>query len=152
MSLKFDINRIPKKSQRRWASYVPSNKISPFVTHLRLGDAKASFSYRQGSSNMNGAILELVDGIWYTLYEIDGANGVHELPWMKKFLVRDIYGKKYYRQITPDMESDERYSRLIVGVNEPNFKTWTEVRAVPMTKEEYADWRVAVDREARENA
>lgn len=123
--LKFEFEQMREPRQYLYASYVPSS-VSPFRVHRYIGAAKQSFYNRAGSYRYNdpsysaGKILEMVDGVWYVLYDVPGGTKRSDLPWSKDV---DIY----------PWRGDGSSVR----------------RAVPMSKAEYAEWRIAVDREAR---
>lgn len=79
--------------------------------------SSAKLSYYHNSRRSSAKILELVDGEWYVLYDIPANTQYDDLPWVK------------------DVPRGWRYD-------------WRTVkRSVPMTRDEYADWRVAVERE-----
>jgi hypothetical protein len=67
--------------------------------------------------NVDAKILESVDGEWFVLYDIPAKTDYNDLPW-----VREVPRSWRYK-----------YS--------------TVKRAVPMTREEYAEWRLKVERE-----
>ena len=69
--------------------------------------------------NVDAKILESVDGQWYVLFDIPNGTRYENLPWVKK--VQRRFGYSY---------------------NEHSYPT-----SVPMTREEYAEWRLKVERE-----
>lgn len=119
MSLRF----VPPPKVARYATYTDAYGMRLFND---LGSAKYSARNQMGSyswtgdndnARADGFILELVDGEWYKLYEIKKGE---RLPWMKEV---EVWGSNFI--------SDRR----------------KEMRAVPMTREEYANWRLAIERE-----
>ena len=62
-------------------------------------------------------ILELIDGEWYTLYHIPANTSRDKLPWIQQVEANRYYG------------------------------SYRVSKAVPMTREQYAEFRVAVERE-----
>jgi len=117
MTLKFTP---PKDLTRRYAIYIP--RRNRFIQYLTLGNAKTGFyahGWGSGSDACTygpGKILELVDGEWYTLFDIPTSVVRDKLPWRK-----DVKTYSWHKSSTN--------------------------RAVQMTREEYADWRLAVFRE-----
>lgn len=88
-------------------------------TYNHLGSAKNAYRHLYNPQNVK--ILERVGDQWFILYDVpDGRLHTDEVPWVKKV---DIY----------------RYGRY-----ESDFP-----RAIPMTRDEYADWRVKVELERR---
>lgn len=68
-----------------------------------------------------GKILENVSGEWYVLYDIAKGLTYKELPWVKE--TQSGYWSSYGKRTT----------------------------SVPMTRDEYAEWRLQVERERIEN-
>jgi hypothetical protein len=91
---------------------------------MKLFDAlsSAKLSYHFNNYGFpNAKILENVDGQWYVLHDIKDVHSYGDLPWVKEVQ------RGYY-------SSYAKYKK-----------------AVPMTREEYAEWRVAVERERFNN-
>lgn len=79
--------------------------------------SSAKLSYYHNGRRSASKILELVDGEWYVLYDIPANAQYNDLPWVK--------------EITRGWQH-----------------SWGTVKkSVPMTRDEYAEWRVAVERE-----
>jgi hypothetical protein len=125
-SLKFTV---PPREQYKygvWTNY------GGFKTHRSLGAAKQSAQSRgqmwgrQGSMRSAAVITELIDGEWYILFEVPEGTTYNDLPWVKEEQKYDGYDSATYRA-----------------------KYRTVHRARPMTREEYAEWRVAVELEKR---
>lgn len=136
---------IPFKPPKYASLVVGSGDI--FRTHSRVGDAKNSFYSRAGKYKdggyvyRQGAILEMVDGAWYILFSVEDGTKREDLPWF-----RTKEETTYKRN--PEFES---YNTT---PNVRSYITETHTWRVPsqMTVEEYAEWRVAVDRKIRDNA
>lgn len=112
MTLKFT----PPKATGRYALFVDyGNDRGLFKTFDELGSAK--LSWRHHASYDAAKILELVEGEWFTLFDIPAKTEYANLPWVKD--VNQSW-RAHYR---------------------------TTKRAVPMTRDEYAEWRLAVERE-----
>lgn len=78
----------------------------------------AKNSYHHKYTNVSGAkILENVEGNWYVLYDIPSGTKYKDLPWVK-----EVEG----------------------GGWRSSYKIDT---AKPMTRDEYAEWRLQVERE-----
>lgn len=142
MTLKF----VPPKEQKlpRYASYGGG----VMKTHTEVGHAKQSLGHRStyrgdGEPGQHyysrpvlwheGFILELVDGEWFTLYHVEEGTNDEDLPWKKESWVDHRYG--WSRQFVKPTYRPEDYSRQVVSV--------------PMSRDEYAAWRVAVELEKR---
>ena len=136
MTLKFT----PPKSKAlpRYASY----GADTMKTHTSMGAAKQSLANRCGpvyySNNKwrEGFILQLVDGEWYVRYHVKEGTSTEELPWFVD--AWQYKGSSYWR------------SRYLS--NEPTWDKddYIKVRVSrPETKEEYAEWRIAVELERR---
>lgn len=81
--------------------------------------------YKEARTAGSGVIAQLVDGEWYVLHEVPQGTAYADLPWVKTIEKKNwSYGQKQYI-------------------------TSTKTKAVPMTREEYAEWRVAVELERR---
>lgn len=106
----------PPPNVGRYAVVVDKGWYTSFTIMNGLGHAKSSLRhavwawYGASSAIKGGRILEMVNGQWYTLYEVH--KGDTELPWIVK--IYDQQGK-------------------VLGTS-----------AKPMTREEYADFRVRV--------
>ncbi len=84
----------------------------------KVGIAKMAYSIKYARYRRpGGKILQSIDGKWYTLYDIAEGVGYADLPWIKKVGNRYSY-------------SNEGYPK-----------------AVQMTRDEYAEWRVTVEKE-----
>jgi hypothetical protein len=120
--LKFTFDDVKEPVTIKYASYVPG-AWEAFRTHRYLGAAKQSLMNRArtyyGKGMKPGKILEMVDGVWYTLYDVKEGTLPNDVPWKK------------------DVEKGGWRDKYVVR------------KSVPMTREEYAEWRIAVDREAR---
>ncbi len=126
MTLKFT----PPQSQRYlYATFVDTQYGPSFRVHSNLGAAKQSLYYQTGlnwaygsakETKWDGKVLRNIEGEWYVLHDVPAGTKRDELPWIKE-VTRYSYG------------------------GEPR-KT---KKAVPLDREEYADWRIAVDRERR---
>jgi hypothetical protein len=110
---------------KEWASYGvfksddDGGDKGTFKTTNSLSAAKYSFSYGRSYWKPAGKILELVDGKWYVLYDVPKGAAYKDLPWIKE-----------------------------VPTNRYTYRdTGTHPKAVPMTRNEYAEWRVQVERE-----
>lgn len=125
----------------RYACFVNSSQPQ-FTTHGDLGSAKNAFYNRAGggptcgSTRWDGQILELVDGVWFTLHAVTKGTVFRDLPWVKKIIDSTYVENPAYVSFreTPN----ER--QMIV-------KEYIRYEAKPMTREEYAEWRLAVYRE-----
>lgn len=149
MTLLFIPPKEDAKGLPRYASYVVGDGMK---THGSIGAAKHSFNYR-GYAGYRGKtkhsfILENVNGKWYILYEIAEGLKSDELPWVKEF-IRDT---KYYwdnGQLLEDFNSSE-YRRKLREEDPARFKTFK--KSVPLSKEEYVKFRLAVQlEELKEN-
>lgn len=116
---------VPPKLIAKFAVFLDhGNGRGFFRTYDQVGSAKTSFRNHNGPSRWGrggvtfhpGKILELIDGEWYTLYDVP--KGTEHLPWEKNFGSESHY-----------------YSRR------------TGWHAVPMSREDYGDWRARVERE-----
>ena len=127
---------IPPRKHKlpRYASY--GNGV--MKTHVSVGAAKQSLSHRVETYKGwgEGFILELVDGEWFILYHVKDGTATDDLPWKKRFWYR---GYGYY--------GSSRYFVKPTWIGESDLETATI--SVPMTKDEYAEWRVKVELEKR---
>jgi hypothetical protein len=89
-----------------------------FKTYDELSRAKIAWHSHGRYTTEVARILEMVDGSWFTLYTVQPGTSAIDLPWYA-----EVYG--YVRGIG---YRDRRRSK-------------------PMTADEYADWRLRVDRE-----
>lgn len=119
MSLKFN----PPVQVARYAIFIDhGNGRGYFKSFDELGYAKLSF-YRKNNldyeriAQYDGKILENIGGDWYVLFDVKAGTTLDDLPWYKE--VR----------------------------NGGYWSSRTSKRARPMTREEYADFRVKVARE-----
>lgn len=116
MSLRF----VPPKQVARYALFIDhGNGNGFFKTYNDVGHAKSAYRFRNWSGRNAAKILEMVDGEWYTLFDIPAGTDRSNLPWVKEVTRHDWYTNR-----------DQ-----------------TRKKAVPMTREEYAEWRVKVERE-----
>lgn len=107
-----------------------------FRAHRNSGSAKQSAMARTGLHPWNRTtgttysrvvITQLVNGEWYTVYDVPKGTVYNGLPWIKEEKIHKGYeGAPSYKPI---------YS--------------TVHRSRPMDKEEYAEWRIAVELERR---
>ena len=82
-----------------------------------------------------GFILENVEGEWYVLYHVEEGSTQHDLPWVKKIWKHKQYGWNYDH----DPSEGSKYHKA------EDYKV--EYIPTTMSKDEYAAWRVAVERE-----
>jgi len=110
----------PPRQVAKYALFVDhGNGRGFFKPYDDLGSAKNAHRWHNYNNRNNAKILENVDGNWYTLHEVKAGTSQNDLPWYKEV---------------------DRY---------PWYSSRSEKirKAVPMTREEYAEWRVAVERE-----
>lgn len=131
MTLRF----VPPKDEvlPRYASY----GAGQMKTHTELGSAKQSLSHRCGSWGEHpwraeGFILELVDGEWFVLFHVPEGTKTDDLPWKA-----DVWRDRRYN-----------YSLRTEPTYRPQEYTKSRVSRA-MTREQYAEWRVAVELERR---
>lgn len=116
----------PPNQSYRYAVWTNNNR-SGFKVYSNLGAAKQALEartdvyYRDSKTRVDSKILEMVDGEWFVLFEVPVGTSKEEMPW-----------KKEVRK--------NRWS----FTDKSTFK-----KAVPMTREEYAQWRVEVELEKR---
>lgn len=132
MTLRFN----PPKPIGRYALYIERSCGDPhFKVFSSLGDLKNSFNHQvmeyTGKTRVNSKVLENVDGDWYVLYDVPADTKNDELPWMKTSYRVHKYG----------------YWQTVSTSDDPN--AYKMVKSAPMTKDEYADWRVRVELERR---
>ena len=143
-SLKFNPPKEEGKKLPRYASY----SAGIMKTHTGIGHAKSSLDNRMWSwqrepenkrVTSHSFILEIVDGEYFTLYEILPGLTRNQLPWVKEGFT-DTWGRwteltDYYRQSSyygPKLESGQ-YTKSF--------------RSVQMTTDEYVEWRLRVEHE-----
>lgn len=128
----------PVDKTPRYASFTGGT----MKVHTKVGHAKQSLrnrSYRYDSQLRKavwneGFILQQVDGTWYILYYVPEGTEFEDLPWVHPQWVR--HGQYY---------SDRRW-------DEPTYRPEEYKKnyvSRPMTRDEYADWRVKVELERR---
>lgn len=138
----------PKEDEKKVPRYASYGK-GQMKLHSSVGHAKQSLANRvtylddsdKGLAYYNRKrlwhecfILELVDGEWFTLYHVEEGTEPNNLPWMKQYwTVLRWNGSKYWEK--PTYYPDEEIR--------------TDYESRPMTKDEYADWRVRVELERR---
>lgn len=114
---------VPPKLLAKYAVFLDhGNGRGFFRTYDSIGPAKYAFRIhngphrwgRPGGTSYPGKILELVDGDWFTLYDVP--KGIEHLPWEK------------------DLGQNGNWYR----------SGW---HTVPMSREEYGEWRARVERE-----
>lgn len=162
MTLRFTPPPEEPKGFPRYASYVVGLGIK---THSRVTDAKNSFRSRGftryetdeviGKNHDNspryktfyGAkhsfILENVNGTWYVLYEIPEKTLSSDLPWMKTFIKDTKYTGGGVLRL--DVFEKYEYNKKLREAEPERFRLFK--KAVPMTQDEYVEWRLAVQRE-----
>jgi hypothetical protein len=126
MSLKF----VPPTSQNwKYGVWVDGHG---FRVKSNLGAAKQSAYAKAGIYDISSTtdvtrnrvvITEQVDGEWYTLFDVPAGTPCSEIPWRKQVPTRRY---NYDRRVYEDS---------------------TKAKSVSMTREEYAEWRIKVDRE-----
>lgn len=139
--LRFSPPKEKEKKIPRYASYGGGL----MKTHTSIGAAKQSLSnrvsyvdnsdrsipyYSRQTKWHEGFILEMVYGEWFILYHVPERTALDDLPWKKDVWVNKTYG---WTQFYEPSHDPDRYTR---------FR-----KAYPMTRDEYADWRVRVERE-----
>lgn len=116
---------VPPKLLAKYAVFIDhGNGRGFFRTYDDVGHAKVAFRQQagyfwRGTTSRAGKILELVDGEWFTLYDIP--EGTTQLPWQKDFGRDNGWG---YRR--------------------------SGIKTVPMSRDEYGEWRARVERERLE--
>jgi len=108
--------------------FVPPKQVARYALFVDHGNGKGFFKpynelghaklgYYHHGRHYDSKILETVAGEWYTLFEIPAGTERSQLPWVG------------------DVQQGWR-------------NNWGRIRrAVPMTREEYAEWRIRVERE-----
>lgn len=146
------------KDLPRYASYVVSGGMK---LHGSVGAAKNSFNNRGWTREENpdwdgktyytkyravtrrAFILENVKGNWYVLYDIPAGLTKNELPWVKEFITDNRWNTT---QLVSDFNKSEYYKDI--RDKEPErFRTF--FKNVPMSRDEYIEWRLAVELESR---
>ncbi len=148
------------KGRPRYASYVVGDGMK---VHGRLCDAKNSFNnrgwkqvedtsvepyrtledgtkyYHMKTVARHSFILESVDNVWYILYEIPDGTDKENLPWMKEYVISNGYYSTDRFLYTEKIKNDRWWQDRI---SEGTYV----IRKFPVsiTKEEYAEWRVAI--------
>jgi hypothetical protein len=150
MSLRFNPPPEEAKKLPRYASYAAGE----MKTHGSIGAAKNSLNNRmwrwkstEGETPDRGrkrvttyaAILENINGTWYTLYQIPDGTTSDTLPWMKEY----VQGKYGSVNLYTDYHKDSPYYQK--GIENGTFKVFK--KATPMTRDEYVAFRLAVQRE-----
>lgn len=93
-------------------------------------------NYRQVTSH--AFLLESVDGEWFTLYEIKPGLTKNQLPWMKEF----FYNGWSWSPVGEYLEVPYYKEKYL-----DNPETRRKFKAVPMSTEEYVQFRLAIQRE-----
>jgi hypothetical protein len=132
VTLKFN----PPKPIGRYALYIERSYGDPhFKVFSSLGNLKNSFNYQvmsySSETRANSKILENINGDWYVLYDVPVGTKNDELPWMKTSY--RVYKHGYWHTVSTS--------------DDPNAHKM--VNSAPMTKDEYADWRVRVELDRR---
>lgn len=86
-------------------------------------------------------LLENVEGEWFVLYEIKPGLTDEELPWMKEF-----FYDGYHWNLVSAYEGSQYYQKRYLSGDDPAPRKF---KAVPMSTEEYVQFRLAVDRQQR---
>ena len=141
--------QMPHPRTPKYASYVASPYSHTMNTHSSIGSVKLSIYNRAGSYGTDGYyesfLLELVDGEWYVLYHVEKGTKHDELPWMYPLEVVEYKLRPMTQQ---ELDARPSYMRGPGYTTDKYDRRVTTVRRNrPMTREEYAEWRVAVDRE-----
>lgn len=85
----------------------------------RIRNATGGWSAKHNAEYRGALLLKNIDGDWFILYDVKKGE---QYPWIKE----------------------------VKSYSWPNWgKSTTEKRAVPMTNEEYAEWRLKVEEERR---
>lgn len=157
MSLRFTPPPEDAKNLPRYASYVVGHGMK---THGGLGFAKNSWrnrgweyaatdkilsQYPDGTNRYerkhvtrHAFLLENVDGLWYTLYEIKPGLTEEELPWMKEYVATGYSDVPY-----TDYHKGNNYYQDKIARGEYRVVK----KATPMSRDEYVQWRLAIERE-----
>lgn len=117
-AVKFD----PPADTARYAVYFESGNRFEVVSSL----AVAKIKFHGWGRPRKGKILENVGGEWFILFEIEAADTTRDLPWYKEV--------KRWRN---------RYWNTELGRYDAGYQTMKIAR--PMTRDEYAEWRVNVE-------
>lgn len=129
----------------KYVSYVPSGYIT-MKPHSYVSAAKNSIHNRAGSYNHSKCgmvykeayVLERVEGRWFILYAIPENTLWSDLPWM-------------IDKVTTSYNRNPKYISYRETPDEPSYivSETTDRVAAPMSMDEYAAWRISVDRELR---
>jgi hypothetical protein len=147
MSLKFVPPKEEAKGLPRHASYVVGSGMK---VHGTVAAAKNSFNargfeyvenpdWKEGDSYYNrrhyvtkqAFILENIDGEWYVLHDIKPGLKSDELPWYKDVWIHNTYS--WRNTMVKPTYQEEDYKKIR--------------QSFPMTRDEYVNWRLAVERE-----
>lgn len=156
MSLKFVPPKSEEKKFPRYATYVHGADMK---THSAIGPAKNSlnnrmWTYRESDQTRKdyagrdvpvrekvtrpAFLLEMVDGEYYVLHEVKEGSKFEDLPWVKEYLVGSWHNKPY-----TDYEKDNKYYQDKIADGSYRIVH----KAVPLTTDEYVNFRLAVARE-----
>lgn len=91
--------------------------VSGKTTFKSYDDLGSAKNAYHAKYGVNAKILESVDGEWYVLHNIPTGTRYENLPWVK--------------EVESGWRTDYRKTK----------------RAKPMSREEYAEWRLSVERE-----
>lgn len=133
MTLKF----IPPKPVGQYALYI-EREYGPavFKVYSDLGPLKNAFynrvgyNYKENATRVNAKVLEMVHGEWYVLFDVPKGTKKEDIPWMRVRHVTHRYG--YWKEVKEGTEG-----------------AFKRINSRPMTREEYADWRIKVELERR---
>lgn len=161
-SVEGNLKFVPPKEEAqtlpRYASYVVGYGMK---LHSRVCDAKNSFNNRGWTyidtgeaeevygrtrpvrfrGTRHSFILENVEGEWFVLYEIAPGLKKDELPWVKEFYRNYSYGTKYDLPYDDHAKESDYYQQRLKDGSATLIK-----KAVPMSTDEYVQWRLAVER------
>lgn len=155
-SLKFVPPPEEAKTPQRYASYVVGEgmKLHGSVGHAKLSFSNRGWTWAGGDPNAatwgerrgkrvtkHGFILENIDGSWWNLYEIKPGLSEAELPWVKKYYRDTKYSWSGSYRVDQASESQLKS----IAENPDRFRF--EYRTTPMTREEYVQFRLAVQLE-----
>lgn len=154
-----NIKFIPPKDELKKLPRYASYSVGQMKTHGGIGFAKNSLNNRMwGRKNVPedmtwdvstpyafkqlvtfpSALLELVDGEYYTLYSIDAGMRWQDLPWVDEY----FYSYNSWTKLTDYYRESDYY-----GPKLKNGSVKTSYRVSSMTTDEYVNWRLAVERE-----
>lgn len=149
MSLRFVPPQTEQEKLPRYASY----SAGIMKNHSSVGHAKNSLNHRMWTWDTptdggkrqrvtkHSFILEMIDGQYFTLYEIKPGLTWEHLPWMKLGF-RSAWGN--WTELTDYYLNSSYY-----GPKLEKGELTKSYRAVPMTRDEYVDFRIKADRELR---